>query len=322
MASPVADLSYRHYDGPINPPSHRWWAIARASMRLSVKKRFFYLWASMSGYLYVLLLAVFYFLGLGNAALPAGEKNPILQGIVWKDQFLNAFSCGQLFFFILTLILGIGAIANDNRANALLVYLSKPCTRFDYVFGKWLGIFIPLTIITAIPTVTFYLYCLMTYRDYGFLTEDPRLPLKLLGMILIPGVVHASLALGISSMFRQGRMAGATYAGIYFFTNIFTVIIGGIVNHQQSNGGSVSGALNKLFYCSIDGLQIGLAKAILGTDGSALFPGMSGGGRRGGGGGLPIPAPEPWLIFGFTGLLCAVSLVIAWTRVRAVEVVG
>ena len=322
MASPIADLSYRHYDGPINPPTHRWWAIARATMRLGTKKKFFYGWAAFSGYVYVLLLAIFYFLGtLTNGMAKEGDKSPFLQSVIWKDQFLNAFGCGQIFYFILALMLGIGAIANDNRANALLVYLSKPCSRFDYVFGKWLGIFIPMTLVSAVPTAVFYLYCLMTYREYGFLTEDPRLPLKLLGMVLIPGFVHASLTLGVSSLFQQGRLAGATYAGLYFFTNFFTVMMGIIAQVQQQQGNRIPPAVGKLFYASIDGLQIGLAKVILGTDGSPLVPGGGGGGRRGGTM-LPVPAPEPWLAFGVTGLICAIAMFVAWSRVRAVEVVG
>lgn len=318
MSSPIADLSYRHYDGPIAPPAARWWAIARASMRISMKNRWIWLWAGLSAWLYIILLAVFYFVGM--TPMPEGQKNPVLLQIVWKDQFLNAFSTGQLFYLIIALTIGIGSIANDNRANALLVYLSKPCTKLDYVLGKWIGIFLPITGIAAVPTLVFYGYCLMTYRDYGFLTEDPKLLFKLLGMVLIPGVVHASLCIGISSLFRQGRLAGATYAGVYFFTLFFTKAMQITSAVQQGNGNSAPAIVNRLYYGSIDGIQIGMAKALLGTDGSALFPGMNGGGRRGAP--LPVPAPEVWLAFGIGGALCALAVFVAWTRIRAVEVVG
>jgi ABC-2 type transport system permease protein len=324
MASPIADLSYRHYDGPLEPPVYRWWAIARASMRLSLRKRGFWIWASLSGWFYILLLAIFYFVDTLSQNVPQGQKNPLLQQVVWKDQFLNAFSTAQLFYFILALLIGVGTIANDNRANALLVYLSKPCTRLDYVIGKWLGVFLPITLVTAFPTLLFYLYCVMTYREYGFLTEDPRLVLKLLGVILVPGAVHASLSLGISSLFNQGRMAGATYAGLYFFTLFFTKAMQIISAVQQTNRQAVSPIVDKLYYASVDGLQIGLAKVILGTDGSQLFPGMNGGGGRRGGppNPLPVPAPEAWLMFGGVGAICALALFVAWSRVKAVEVVG
>jgi ABC-2 type transport system permease protein len=322
MASPIADLSYRHYDGPLEPPAHRWWAIARASMRLSLRKRGFWIWATLSAWSYILLLIIFFFVDTFSQGIAEGQKNPILLQIVWKDQFLNAFSTAQLFYFILALLIGVGTIANDNRANALLVYLSKPCTKTDYVIGKWLGIFVPITLVTAVPTFLFYLYCLMTYRDYGFLTEDPRLPFKLAAMVLVSGFVHASLSLGISSLFNQGRLAGATYAGLYFFTLSFTKAMHIISNQLQGDSKPVPGMVNNLYYASVDGIQIGLAKAILGTDGSVLIPGMNGGGRRAGSSPLPVPAPEFWPIFGVVVGICVLSLLFAWTRVKAVEVVG
>jgi len=322
MASPIADLSYRHYDGPLEPPAYRWWAIAKQSMRLSIKKKGFWIWAALSGWFYVLLMAIFYFVDTLSQNVPIGQKNPIMQQIVWKDQFLNAFSTSQLFFFIIALLIGVGTIANDNRANALLVYLSKPCTRLDYVIGKWIGIFLPMTLVTAVPTLLFFFYCLMSYRDYGFLTEDPRLFLKLLPMILVPGIVHASLALGISAMFGQGRLAGATYAGVYFILVFFTKAMQLINTSSQVDGRTVSPIVQKLYYFSIDGIQIGLAKLFLGTNGSPLFPTGPGGNNRRGPQPLPVEAPDASLILPLAIGVCALSLFIAWSRVRAVEVVG
>lgn len=322
MSSPIADLSYRHYDGQLDPPAFRWWAIARASMQLSIKKKGFWIVAPMTGWFYLLLLVVFYFVEILGQNIPVGQKNPFLQQIVWKDQFLNAFGMGQLFFFILTAMIGVGTIANDNRANALLVYLSKPCSKADYLIGKWLGIFIPITLSMAAPTLFFFSYCLMTYRNYGVLTEDPYLPMKLLGLILVPGTLHASLALGVSSMFSEGRLAGATYSGLYFFGYFFTTAMRIMSDVRQAQGQGVPTLVNRLFYCSIDGLDIGLAKAILGTDGSQLFPGANGGRRGGPPGALPVPAPELPLALGVVGLVCAIAMLIAWNRVRAVEVVG
>lgn len=317
--SPIADLSYRNYDGPLLPPVNRWWAIARMSIRLSLKKKGFWIWSAISAYWYLVLLFVFYFID-SFTPVQMGQKNPILQQIVWKDQFLNAFSTGQLLYFILALLLAVGAIANDSRANALLVYLSKPCTKTDYLIGKWLGVFVPLTVVTAVPTFVFYVYCLMSYRQYGFVTEDPMLPLKLVGMCLVPGAVHSSLALGVSSLFNQGRLAGATYAGAYFFTNFFTVAMKIVHATGQVNDRHVPEIVNRLYYCSIDGIQIGLAKLILSTDGSPLFPGANG--RRGGPNVMQVPMPPASFILPLALVLCVGGVAIAWSRIRAVEVVG
>src|SRR5438093_2406589 len=43
----------------------------------------------------------------------------------------------QVWVFFLTVYAGAGLIAQDRRANALQIYLSKPLTRGEYVFGKF-----------------------------------------------------------------------------------------------------------------------------------------------------------------------------------------
>ncbi|AIE85678.1 ABC transporter permease [Fimbriimonas ginsengisoli] len=323
MASPIADLSYRNYDGPMLPPVNRWWAIAKMSIRLALKKKGFWIWSVMSAYWYLILIAILYFVdNLSNG--PLGQKNPFLSSMVWKDQFLNAFSISQMLLFIVALLIGVGTIANDNRANALLVYLSKPCSKLDYLIGKWFGIFLLITAVTAAPTLLFYLYGVLSYRQYGFLSEDPMLIFKLLAMSTIPGIVHASLAIGISAMFSQGRLAGATYAGLYFMTLFFTKAMQVTSSVNQFNHHSVPPIVNNLYYCSVDGIQIGLAKLVLGTDGSSILPMQAGGG---GGRGrnfnpMPIPMPHATFILPLALALCAGALWIAWYRVRAVEVVG
>lgn len=321
MASPIADLSYRNYDGPLAPPANRWWAIAKLSIQLAMKKKLFWICTALIGFPYLMQIIVFYVMDTilaQNVAL--GQKNPLLMQIVWKDRFLDAFSYGQLFYLMVALIVGSGAIANDNRANALLVYLSKPCSKLDYVFGKWLGSFLLFTGITLVPTLIFYGYCFMGYRDYGFYTEDPKLILKLLGLCLVPGFVHSSISLGVSALFNQGRLAGAAYAGLYFIPLFVTKAMQGIINMSGAN--EAPAAVYRLFYASIDGLQIGLAKVILGTDGSLLFNTRAAG-PNGIAARIPTPPPAPsGMILVITGVVCVVAMVLAWWRIRAVEVVG
>jgi ABC-2 type transport system permease protein len=326
MPSPIADLTYRNYDGPLEPPVFRWWAISRAQMTLSFKKKGLWVWAIASGYWYLFLIIGFYFVDtLVPPNLDVNGKNPVFQQIIWKDQFLNAFSISQLLLFVIALILGAGSIANDNRARALLVYLSKPCSRLDYIIGKWFGIFLPLTVITAAPMAFFYVYCAMTYRSYGFLSDDPTLCLRLVAMCFLPGVFYASVVLGISSLFDQGRLAGATFAGLYFIPLFLTKVMQFAHMASMDQGGTAPKTIDFLFYCSMDGIQIAMAKNFLGTRGSPLFTGL--GGPGGPGGRNPMSnmiVPEPsGLLFGALMLgLCALCLWVAWSRVRAVEVVG
>jgi ABC-2 type transport system permease protein len=275
-------------------------------------------------------MIIFYFLTLnplgmggrgdmGGLMDPAKAASIMLQRVNWNELFLHAFSRAQLWYFVIALLIGLGTIANDNRANALLVYLSKPCTKMDYLIGKWVAIFVPMTVAAAIPTFFFYFYCLMSYRSDGFL-NDPWLILKLGLLVLIPGIFHASASLGISSLFKQGRLAGATYAGIFFFTYFLTVPMG-LIHFDLARDGKSVGLVDTAFYCSVDGLQIGLAKALLGCYGAQPVPIIPSGGN-GRMGQLAVPAPNGLLFTGALFAISAIFVLIAWSKVRAVEVVG
>ncbi len=326
-SSPIADLSYRNYDGPMEAPTFRWWVVAKMSIRLAIKKKGFWIWSCLSAYWYLVLGAIYYFVDvLGQQSPQAGTTNFLFNNTVWKDKFLDAFSISQMLLFIVALLIGIGTIANDNRANALLVYLSKPCTKIDYLLGKWMAIFLLLLAVTAVPALLFFGYCYMSFRQYGFVTQDPLFFWKLLLMLPLPAALHASLCVGISSLFNQGRLAGATYAALYFLTLSFTkamqvIIFINYINshprrHLHVSASQVSKApeiVQTLFYGSVDGIQIGLAKVILGTNGSPMFPGGSQ---------PPTPHAPNGLLFAlvYAGV-CALSLLVAWTRIKAVEVV-
>ena len=52
-----------------------------------------------------------------------------------------------MFVFFVTIYVGAGLIANDRRANALQMYLSKPMTRAEYIAGK-------LAILVHLPDVS------------------------------------------------------------------------------------------------------------------------------------------------------------------------
>lgn len=315
-ASPILDLSYRNYDGPIEPPVARWWAIAKMTIRLGMKKRGFWVWSVLSAYWYLILMAIFFFV---DSFLPPEGTQQFFARVVWKDQFLTAFSFAQLVYFILALLIGVGTIANDNRANALLVYLSKPCTKFDYVLGKWLGIFMTLSAVALVPAILFYLYGVLSFRSYGFFSQDPWMFFRVIGMCLISGTFHASVALGISSLFNQGRMAGATYAGIYFLGLFFTKAMEFISLNTKLQGEAPSPVVHALYYLSPDGLQIAMAKFVLGTNGSNLFQQNNRPGRPQL---TPIEAPNmPLFTLLFLGI-CLAGVLVAWRRVRAVEVVG
>lgn len=312
---PIADLRYRNYDGKLLPPNQMWWVIARQSIAQALKKKSLWFLMAASGWYYIIMMIILFFVeqnASGSEMARAGMEQ-FLKGIVWKDQFLNGFAFAQLSLLLVTLMIGSGTIANDNRANALLVYLSKPCSKLDYLIGKWIGVFLPLFVLLGTPTLLFYIYGALTFSQYGFISADPWVLPKMTIVVAISAAIHSSLIVGVSSLFNQGRLAGATYAGIYFLSNFFTVLMS---FYFQISKGKAPEAVKSLTYASIDGIQTGIAKAVLNTKGSPAF-GVTPRNET-----IPIPGPNLAVALLLAALVCSAALFAAWRRVRAVEVIG
>lgn len=317
-ASPIADLSYRNYDGPLDSPEFRWWVIAKMGIRRAIKNRWYWVVMLLSGGYYAVMITILFIVEqlAATSRMGGAEFKSFLSRIVWQDQFLHGFSYGQIWFLIIALMLGSGAIANDNRANALLVYLSKPCTKLDYLIGKWMGIYIPMVAVMLIPALVFYGFGLMSYRDSGFFSSDRLLIFRILMLVPIAAAFETSLILAVSSLFRQGQIAGASYAAMYFISYLFTQMMAfaWAVTQADQAAGVARTWTSYLYYGSIDGVQIGLAKALLHSTGTLPF-GMPNQGQH------TVPAPSLAIVLLVVVCVSALSLFVAWKRIHAVEVV-
>src|SRR5262249_32295064 len=84
--------------------------------------------------------------------------------------------------------------------------------------------------------------------------------------------------------------------------------------HREQMGEFAHNLTGHLSFFSIDGINIAMGKAVLGTNGSVPFGAM---------GNQPmVPAPFWPLMLFISFAVCALCLFIAWARIRAVEVVG
>jgi ABC-2 type transport system permease protein len=119
-----------------------------------------------------------------------------------------------LWLMIITIFGGAGLVANDLRTGAILVYLSRPLTRRDYVLGK-LGVLMLLNMsVTLVPGLLLYLIALALAPDQ-FLKWDlawigPAIVLQSLVMSLVMSLV----GLAVSSLSRSARVAGIGFFGI------------------------------------------------------------------------------------------------------------
>ena len=87
------------------------------------------------------------------------------------ETFRQFLSFQDFFVFFVTVYVGAGLIANDRRANALQIYLSKPLTRAEYVLGKMAILMTFLLMVTWLPAIMLLLVQVAFAGSFTFLQE-------------------------------------------------------------------------------------------------------------------------------------------------------
>jgi ABC-2 type transport system permease protein len=223
---PIYDQGYRRYVG--RSPLHRvrFWPITREGLSLLLAKRLFVLllFASLLPAIVGTLLVYIY-----TRFPEAGRLLPIdgqLFGAVLKYQ--------MLFGILLSLFGASGAIAHDLRSGAMLVYLSRPLTKRDYVLGK---IGVPFTLNLAAMLVP----GLLLYTSAIGLAPEQYLRWRL--WWIAPAIVAYSVAAGLaislvtlalSSLTKSARVAGIGFAALFVGLEMMRLVLQFGFNHREA----------------------------------------------------------------------------------------
>ena len=207
---PIHDQGYRRYQGQRVPVGRAWWTMARMHLITAFKRRWF-LVVLFAGWVQFFVRAL---LIMAPVLFPQLSQFTATTPQTFRD-FLN----GQSFFvFIITIVLG-GLIADDRRANALQLYLSKPVTRVEYILGKAVPPLILILGVTLVPAFCLLLLQIVFSGSFSFLADN---------LFVLPAMTLASLArallstfmiLALSSISKSRRFVAIMYAGIIFFTS-------------------------------------------------------------------------------------------------------
>jgi ABC-2 type transport system permease protein len=206
---PIHDQGYRRYGGRRDPHGRTWWVIARAGLMERLRERKF-LGLLLFAWMPFLVRAVQLYLA-GNVPQAAFlEATPAT-----FREFLDQQS---IFVFFITIYVGAGLIANDRRANALQIYLSKPLTRVEYVVGKLTTLVIFLVAVTWVPGMLLLLLQMLFAGNFTFLRANLFLfpAITLFSLILV--LLSAFSMLALSSLTKSRRFVAMMYAGLIFFT--------------------------------------------------------------------------------------------------------
>jgi ABC-type transport system involved in multi-copper enzyme maturation permease subunit len=207
---PIHDQSYRRYLGGRAAPGRAWTVIAWAGIRSVIRKRIF------------LGLLIFSWMPFVVRAVQVyvASNYPQMAAILAPDpkMFRDFLEQQDFFVFIVTIFVGAGLIANDRRANALQIYLSKPLMRSEYIAGKAAVLFAFLLMVTLVPGLLLLMLQVLFKGSFEFLRNNLFLFPAIIVGSLLQAIVATFTMLALSSLSKSSRYVGILYAGAIFFT--------------------------------------------------------------------------------------------------------
>ena len=206
---PIHDQGYRRYGGTRAASGRAWQVIARAGIQSIISKRAFialmlFAWAPFI----VRAVQIYVSANFQQAAFlaPKGET------------FREFLETQDIFVFFVTIWVGAGLIANDRRANALQLYLSKPLTAAEYIAGKMAILFLFLTFVTFAPAMGLLLVQAIFAGSFTFIRNNAYLLPAITLFSLAQVLLASTTMLALSSLSKSSRFVGIMYAGLMFFT--------------------------------------------------------------------------------------------------------
>jgi ABC-2 type transport system permease protein len=205
---PIHDQGYQRYKGRRAPQGRAWWIIARTHFLAALKYRPF---------VALLLFSWVPFVGRGVQIYLSSSIQQMSMLAATAQTFRDFLDQQGLFVFLVTIALG-GAIADDRRANALQLYLSKPLTRTEYILGRLVPALGCLLGVTFVPAILLLLLQVAFSGSTAFVRQNLFLVPAITLVSLTQALLSSCTILALSSLSKSRRFVSVMYAGIIFFT--------------------------------------------------------------------------------------------------------
>lgn len=243
--SEIHDQSYRRYRGEKMPHGRTWLVIALAGIRTFFGRRAF-VGLLLASWMPFLVRAIqIYF----SANVPQAQTIELIA--VTPETFRDFLNGQEFFSFLITVFAGSGLIANDRRANALQLYLSKPLTRAEYVFGKLAILMVFLLLVTWVPGILLLFIQVLFAGSFAFMTANLYLFPAITLLSFIQVVTMSAAMLALSSLSNSARYVAILYAVVVFFSqalfNVMRFVTGGSTVAWMSFGANLDQLGNAIF---------------------------------------------------------------------------
>ena len=236
--SPIHDQSYRHYEGERRALGRAWTVIAWTGMRTLLSRKWFIAVLALAWIMFIVRTVHIYVVTMYPTAsqmLPVDAR-----------MFMQFVEQQSLFVFFVTVFVGAGLIANDRRANALQIYLSKPLLRMEYIGGKLAILVAFLLFVTLVPALLLLLMQVMFAGNLDFLRANLHVIPAVVLACLIRVAVASCAMLAMSSLSKSTRYVAILYTGIIFFTEAMFGVLAVVTGSTRVAWVSISANLENI----------------------------------------------------------------------------
>ncbi len=238
----VYKKTYRPYEGHLTATATRVFVITRYAMEDLRRSKFLNIFYALT-FAYPLVSALLIYLAHNTSALQlinlggGGNGAPRAASLISVNiTFFNTLLGWQsMLALFLAAFIGPGLVSPDLANNALALYLARPFSRVEYVFGKMSVLMILMSLMTWIPGLA--LFGLEAYLEGGgWAADNARIAFGMFFGAWIWIILLSLLALALSAWVKWRPAAGALMFGVFFVGAAFGAVINAV---QRTNWGSL-----------------------------------------------------------------------------------
>jgi ABC-2 type transport system permease protein len=225
----VYDRKYRPPSGAQTTRVQRLAVLPRYAYQRVFKSRPFLMFFVLA-LLYPLYCAVVMYIPHSTKFLQVVDIDPAtfqpwIEAWVYPSMFIR-IQGGFIFFF--SFFVGPDLILMDIRNHALPLYLSRPMTKVQYIFGKMLVPISLMSVVGWIPGLLLYFWE-SSLNGAAWAAQHARDPMAMFIAMWIQMIIFVLAALAVSAYARTKLLARVSLFALYFVGGMFGGMIDGLL---------------------------------------------------------------------------------------------
>ena len=248
----VYKKTYRPYEGPLTAEPRRLLVIPRYAFQDLHRSRFLNTFF-IASFIYPLICALMIYFQHNASALrivnaEAAQRLISINAVF----FLNFLGWQSMLALFMAAFVGPGQVSPDLANNALSLYLARPFSRSEYVFGKMSVLVILLSLMTWVPGLLLFL--LQGYLEgWSWLGANSRLAFGMFFGSWVWILLLALLALALSAWVKWKPAAGALMFGIFFVAAAFGATVDAVQRTKWGHILQISNLIGQVWVYLFEG---------------------------------------------------------------------